>query len=271
MQSQVDRPLIRARGGSRRHWVITLAAPAAQTEGDRRRKPVNAAVVLDRSGSMAGGKILLAREAARKALSLLASTDRFSLVAYDHEVDVLVPSTIVGPETLDLAFRRLEEVEARGATNLGSGWLTGCEQVAQHLGEESVGKCLLLTDGLANAGITGAETLAHHARELRQRGVLTSTFGIGRDFDERLLESMATQGGGNFYYVEAPAQIPDFLASEMGETLEVVARDVRLQVAAPPGVEVRLLSDYPTQEAGSGLVCLLSSLVARQGWRWCSR
>jgi Ca-activated chloride channel family protein len=75
---------------------------------------------------------------------------------------------------------------------------------------------------------------------------------------------MATQGGGNFYYVESAQQIPDFLTSELGETLEVVARDVRVEVAVPGGVEVRSLNSYPTEVREGGLCCQLSNLVSRQ-------
>ena len=61
---------------------------------------------------------------------------------------------------------------------------------------------------------------------LRSEGVATSTFGVGADFDEELLSRIATEGGGHFYFIEQAQQIPDFFASELGETLEVVATDV---------------------------------------------
>jgi Ca-activated chloride channel homolog len=264
METQVDRRLIRAAGKSRRYLMLTLSAPEAQVSEAKPRPAVNVAIVLDRSGSMAGSKIRLAKEAAKKALGLLKRTDRFALVVYDEQVDLLVGSTPVSAESLDLALHRLGEIDARGSTDLCGGWLRGCEQVAEHIAADSVGKCLLLTDGLANVGITGHEELAHHARELRARQVLTSTFGVGRDFDERLLDAMATQGGGNFYYVESAQQIPDFLTSELGETLEVVARDVRVEIAVPGDVEVRSLNSYPTETKEGGLVCQLSNLVSRQ-------
>jgi Ca-activated chloride channel family protein len=83
-----------------------------------------------------------------------------------------------GPSRRD---RRLRAVEARGSTNLAEGWLRGCEQVAAHLVAEGVNRCLLLTDGLANVGITAPDELTRHARELKARGVSTSTFGVGND------------------------------------------------------------------------------------------
>ena len=55
-------------------------------------------------------------------------------------------------------------------------------------------RVLLLTDGLANQGITALEELEHHAAELRKRGVSTSTFGVGDRFNEELLQAMAQAG-----------------------------------------------------------------------------
>ena len=94
--------------------------------------------------------------------------------------------------------------------------MRGCEQVALHVGGDVVSRTLLLTDGLANVGVTDRFELETHAAELRRRGVATSTFGVGHDFDEALLEAMATAGGGNFYYIEDARQIADFMTSELG-------------------------------------------------------
>lgn len=262
MDIQADRELIRAAGKSRRYLLVKLRAPEpAQVT---KRPAVNVAIVLDRSGSMDGAKLQLAKDATRKALALLGRQDRFSLVVYDEHIDVLLESTAATAESLDLALRRLDAVDARGSTDLGSGWLKGCEQVAAHLDAEALGKCLLLTDGLANRGITGHEELAGHAEQLRARHVMTSTFGIGVDFDERLLAAMARSGGGHFYYIQSAAQIADYLTSELGETLEVVARDVRVDVSAPEAVSLRLLSDFRSERQGDRFACFLPDLIARQ-------
>jgi Ca-activated chloride channel family protein len=262
MDVQTDRELIRATGKSRRYLLLRLRAP--EPVQATKRPPINVAIVLDRSGSMHGAKLRLAKDATRKALGLLGQQDRFSLVVYDNAIDVLVESTTASTESLDLALRKLDAVAARGSTDLGTGWLKGCEQVAAHLADEAVGRCLLLTDGLANVGITSQDALAQHAEQLRARHVVTSTFGVGADFDERLLAAMARAGGGNFYYIEAAAQIPDFLTSELGEALEIVARDLRLDVSAPEAVALHLLSDFRSERQGTNLACFLPDLIARQ-------
>ena len=106
--------------------------------------------------------------------------------------------------------------------------------------------------------------LAHHAAELRARGVSTTTFGVGNDFDEALLQSMADAGGGHFYYIAGAAQIRDHIASEVGETLEVVARDVELEILAGEGVGVEAISPHPINGHGSRSLVALGDLVADQ-------
>jgi Ca-activated chloride channel family protein len=105
-------------------------------------------------------------------------------------------------------------------------------------------RSLLLTDGLANVGVTDPAELTGHAVELRRRGVTTSTFGVGADFDERLLNGLAEAGGGNFHFLEHGHQSPAFFAGELGELLTVVAEGATVALTLPPGVGAEPLNDY---------------------------
>ena len=223
---QTDRSLIRTSGQSIRYALASIVAPQVARAHDR--APVNVAFVLDRSGSMGGAKFQLARRAIDHALCLLRGDDRFSVVVYDEHVTVVVESSLATRGACEDARARLASIHPRGSTDLCAGWLAGCEQVARYIEGEGLGRCLLLTDGLANHGVINHEEIVAHARELRRRGVVTSTFGVGADFDERLLQQMADAGAGHFYFIERAEQIPDLLASELGETLEVVASRVTL-------------------------------------------
>src|SRR6478752_5790468 len=123
----------------------------------------------------------------------------------------------------------------------------------------------LRTDGLANHGVTDHAALMATASELRVRGVATSTFGVGADFDERLLRDIAHEGGGNFYFVETPAQIPDLLTSELGEALEVVVRGAQLRLELPAGADAEVLNRYRMQRvATNALRVELGDLVSGQ-------
>jgi Ca-activated chloride channel family protein len=265
LKARSDRRFIRSTYRSNRFVLAEVVAPHAHLEEGRRRPPVNLSFVLDRSGSMSGAKIRLAKRAVELSIGRLQADDRFSIVAYDNYIDVVFDSALATPEAKQAAMRSLAMLEARGSTNLGEGWLRGCEQVARYQSAEGVNRTLLLTDGLANQGMTDRDELATHAAALRARGVSTSTFGVGTDFDEQLLQAMATAGGGNFYYIADERQIVDYITSEVGEALDVVARDVRLEVVAPDGVTVESLSPFPFSSSGGGRTFVsLGDLVAEQ-------
>ena len=260
---QADRTLVRTSGNSTRHALLTFTAPEAT--GSRTREPVNVAFVIDRSGSMGGEKIRLAREAVVQALRLLRATDRFAVVMYDNEIDVVVQSTEASAEAVRNAITQVERIEARGNTDLGGGWLKGCEEIAGHLRDAQISRCILLTDGLANQGITDRNELARHAEELRSRGVTTTTIGLGADFDERLLEAMSHAGGGHFYFIERAVQIADCLTSELGETLETVARNVVVSVRPDAGVRVAVLNRFRSEALdGGGIAVSIGDIVSRQ-------
>lgn len=243
MNIQTDRTLIRAAASSTRYVLARITAPRAPRREER--LPVNVSIVLDRSGSMSGErKFTLAREAVEQALRMLRDEDRFSLVVYDEQIDLLMPSTRATEDAKRRALEALRHVGPRGSTDLGAGWLRGCEQIAEFATDRRVSRCLLLTDGLANHGITDRGELARHAGELRARGVSTSTFGVGADFDERLLRDMAQEGGGNFYFIEGAAQIPGILTGELGEALEVTLPRASVVVRPKGGESVEVLNTF---------------------------
>ena len=259
---RTDRRFIRANGRSQRFILARITAPAATAKSGR--PPVNLAIVLDRSGSMSGAKLDTAKLAVKEAIGHLLPSDQFSVIVYDDKVDVVIESTAATAEARHAAVQRLAEIEARGSTDLGGGWLRGCEQVAGHLMEQGVNRCLLLTDGLANVGLTDATELATHASELRARGVSTTTFGVGTDFDERLLADLADAGGGHFYYIADVPQIRDAITTEVGETLEIVARDVALEVMARDEIDVETITPHNVARRGGKAVVMLGDLGSEQ-------
>ena len=270
MDIQTDRALVPVNSDVTRYLTVVLTAPDPGRRSDR--PALNVAFVIDRSGSMSGRKLEMAKKAVEQAIRLLDERDRFALVCYDHEVETLVACAPASAETKALALARLKALDGRGNTDLCGGWMRGAEEIgAIHAGDAGTGarpdvlsRVLLLSDGLANNGETNPDVLARQAAELRAKGIVTSTFGVGADFDEVLMSRLATDGGGHFYFIERPAQIPDFLTSELGDSLQVVARDARVIVAAGPGVEVTVLNEFPVETPPGEVHVRLGDLVAGQ-------
>jgi Ca-activated chloride channel family protein len=254
LNSQVDRSLIPANEPCERYLLLTLRMPEAAQRRDR--LPLNLSLIIDRSGSMSGDKLEYVKEAASHALRLLTEMDRVSVIIYDDEVDVLAPSRTLTPETRDELLRRIRQVRTGGMTNLSGGWFTGCDQIADYMNPDYLNRALLLTDGLANRGIVDQEKLVYQAKELRRRGITTTTFGVGDDFNQFLLQGIADGGGGHFYFIDKPNQIPNYFKGELGEMLATVAREITLEVGMPDGVEVEVLNDVP-YDTGKGNFRLL--------------
>ena len=264
MQIATDRALVPAGAPAIRYLHVVIAAPGRDKD-DSTRPPASVALVLDRSGSMDGEKFAMARKAVEHAMRLLKPADSMALVCYDEEVTTILERTLATKEAKKLALERLAWIDARGSTDLHGGWLRGAELAQSSIAAEiGVTKVMLLTDGLANHGVVEPTQIIDAVRRMRDAGVLTSTFGVGQDFNEHLLSEMATAGGGHFYFIERPKQIPDFLTSELGETLEVVARNAVLTIDCDPGTDAMIVNELPSERRANRVTIQLGNLVADQ-------
>ena len=262
LELQTDRSLVRAAGRSIRYLHVSFAAPDAPTRPER--QPLSVAFVLDRSGSMHGDKIRLAREAIDVAIRMLTPLDTFSVVAYDDRVDIVTAATPATAPARSESSARLSFVDPRGSTDLCQGGLAGGGQVAEMAWGERLGRCFVRSDGLTGL-LQGKDTLlASRAAELRAAHVSTSTFGVGADFDERLLAAMARAGGGSHFFIQHPQQIQDLLTRALGETLEVVARGAAVTLDLPANVDAEVMHDLRTERLGQSLRIELDDLVSAQ-------
>src|SRR4051794_33186574 len=103
--------------------MLELRAPDEEPSA---RPPLNLALVLDRSGSMAGEKLAYAKQSASWLVSRLRASDRIALVGFDDEVTLFAPFAEVASGTASRAISMLHE---GGMTNLSGGWLKGIEEL----------------------------------------------------------------------------------------------------------------------------------------------
>lgn len=259
-----ERPALPA-GNGETTLMIRLIAPLSQSPSATTRSAVDLAFVIDRSGSMDGQPIELAKQAVSQAVGLLDHRDRAALVVYDDAIDVLFPLATTDSSGRARLRHTLTQVDARGSTNLCDGWLTGCRELAKHAGahleQERIRRAILLTDGLANAGETSLDVICHHATELRRRGISTTTLGMGQQFDERLLSGMAEAGGGNFVYLESATQLSQTFERELGRLTATIASQIELTLEFPDGLRGKLLNRFPVERKGRRFEIALDDLV----------
>jgi Ca-activated chloride channel family protein len=260
--ARTDRNLIPAGQSCQRYLYLVLTAPVVPGYVDR--PSLNLSLILDRSGSMSGNKLVYVKQAAEHALRLLNKRDRASVVIYDDQIQVLAASQPMSPVNRERMIQALKGVRTGGMTNLSGGWFAGCDQIADHQRAEAINRALLLTDGLANQGVTDQEELASHAKALHQRGIATTTFGVGNDFNEFLLQAIADAGGGHFYFIDDPDQIPNYFQGELGEMLETSTRETTISLSAPAGTTWRLINDIPHEVTDRGLRVFLGETYGGQ-------
>ena len=192
------------------------------------RPPINLALVLDRSGSMEEkGKLDYLKRAASLVVDQLGSRDRLAIVEYDDAITLMWPSSRV--ESPQIIKRLISELTPRGSTNLTGGMMRGAEEVIEHFEPNSVNRVLLLSDGLANNGITDPYEIRRLVRGARAKGAPISSIGLGLDYNEDLMQDIAEGGGGRYYYVESPQQMARIFEEELKTLFATCARDVSLR------------------------------------------
>lgn len=222
-------------------WMrVGLTGFHLKPEGER--APINVAIVLDRSGSMQGEKIEKAREAAINALDLLKPADIVSIIAYDTDVNVLVPATkLTDKEQVKGVIRG---IQANGNTALFGGVSKGAAEVRKFLDDKHVNRIILLSDGLANVGPSSPGELGELGSSLKKENISVSTLGLGSGYNEDLMVNLAGKSGGNHQFIENASELASIFRREFDEALSVVAQEIDLKIEIPEGIRpVRVLGN----------------------------
>ena len=243
-----SRPAACSDGGIILDVLVRITPPSPEVHFPR--PTLNLGLAIDRSGSMAGSKKMpYAIEAASFAVAQLLATDRVSVTTFDTEVETVVPSTPAADKPA--IARRIAAIKPRGSTDLQGGWSKAAAEVARHLDAGGLNRVLLLSDGLANQGVTDPNTIAREVQGVAKLGVGTTTLGVGEDYNEDLMEAMARAGNGNYYYIESPVQLVDIFQTELQGLMGTQGQRVSLGLEVGPGASLSgVLNDFERLPTG---------------------
>ena len=233
--------------GSRGHvnLSITLQADEVLDQEAKESRSVNMVIVLDRSGSMKGRKIAHARQAVLELLSGLSAKDRFALVAYSDKVRILSNLQSVTGAYLEHMESVVRNIKAGGGTNLGAGLEAGINLVLSGTQTGNAAKVILISDGLANKGITDPQSLGDIASVAQENEFAVSTVGVGVDFNEYMMNTIADKGNGNYYYLENPSAFAEVFQKEFSFSRTTAATGVSVYIPLIAGMTLVDAAGYP--------------------------
>ncbi len=226
---------------------LTMAAAEVPDLNQGEVQNVDMVLVLDRSGSMRGEKIAAARLAALNLLSSLSAEDRFGMVTYSDSVQRQLNLVRVTTANRERLRSIIKGVSTGGATNLGAGLQDGIKVLLSAPKNGNLRKVILISDGLANRGITDRISLGSMASISVEKQFSVSTVGVGTEFNEHLMTHIADRGAGNYYYLENPGSFAEVFHKEFINSRAAVATGVEIRIPLADGVSVVNASGYPIE------------------------
>lgn len=223
------------------------------------RIPLNISIVIDKSSSMQGVKMGYAKRAAKNIIDQLMAQDIISIVVYDSNVDTIQsPTNVIDKEKIK---SKIDIISPQASTNLWGGTEQGYQFVKRNYKAGYVNRVLLISDGLANVGLTDSILIRLKVQKYKNdEGISISTFGVGLDYNETLMTDMAETGAGNYYFIDAPNKMTAIFNNELKSLLSVAAQNAELKIRLPKGVTIQKCYPLNYQQNDDQIIVRLRDL-----------
>ncbi|OJT20665.1 VWA domain-containing protein [Archangium sp. Cb G35] len=215
---------------SRKGYHVVHIGLKAREVSREARKPAHLVFVIDVSGSMnIENRLGLVKRALKLLVNELDERDRVSIAVYGSTARmVLGPTSAFEKHKL---FAAIDGLYSDGATNAQAGIELGYSIASEHLIKGGINRVILCSDGVANNGITDADGIWERVRAQAAKGITLTTVGFGMgNYNDVLMERLAQVGEGNYSYVDQLEEARRIFVQNLTGTLQVVAKDVKLQV-----------------------------------------
>jgi len=229
---QYSRPALIKTNEAQLVYALLEVMPRKKSE-EASGPPLNVCLVLDRSTSMKGVKMDVVKTTAIQLMRNLRPRDVLSVVAFSDRAEVMVPAALQSDRTRLEA--RIQMIQPGGATEMFQGLDAGVREVRRNLDKDRVNHIILLTDGHTYGDEVACQKLA---AQTANEGIGISTLGIGEEWNDSFLDTLASQTGGNCLYVSSPQDIQRILAEKFNALAQVYADEVILDFRSDPGVEL---------------------------------
>lgn len=242
-----------------REAILQIGFTTAEVSERTDLRPLNLALVIDKSGSMGDDdKMSRVKEALRTLVSKLRPDDIVSIVVFDTDAEVLFSASRIG-NGYEIQ-RAIDCLEPGGSTNLNAGLMLGYREAQKNFRKGATNRVILLTDGIANVGVTEPNKIAAASSEFNGQGLDLSTIGVGLDLNNDLLRTLATSGRGLYHFVSDNQDIEKVFVTEVQSLISSVAKKVEVSVEPDANLQIEKIYGYAPKTRANGISINLDNM-----------
>jgi Ca-activated chloride channel family protein len=215
------------------HRLVRVGISSARADSES-RADADLVLVVDCSGSMSeAGKMETTKAALRTLAGALRPSDRVAMVCYSTEAQVaLKPTAASNRRAIDEA---IDSLEPQASTNAEAGLTLGYDLAGSMESEGRLSRVVLVSDGVANVGATGADEILERISTQARSGTNLISVGVGiAEYNDHLLEQLADRGDGWHVYVDTVDEAERVFATGLTGSLVVAGKDAKAQVEFDP-------------------------------------
>jgi len=223
-------------GEGRKNSQLLRIGLKARQISDENRRPAVLTFVIDVSGSMGReDRLGLVKKSLRMLVENLRPDDKIGIAVYGSRGRKLMDHKGLDEKSGILAI--IESLSPSGSTYAEEGIRIGYEMAEKAFKQGRINRVILCSDGVANVGQTGADDILKIIKEKAQKGITLSAVGFGMgNYNDVLMEQLGDKGNGYYAYVDTITEAKRLFEDNLTGTLEVVAKDVKVQVDFNPDV-----------------------------------
>lgn len=244
---------------AQREAVLQIGFTTAEVSERTDLNPLNLALVIDKSGSMADSdKMSRVKESLRTMVGKLRPEDIVSIVVFDTDAQILFPASRIG-NGYELR-QAIDSIQPGGSTNLHAGLMLGYREANKNFRKGSTNRVILLTDGIANVGVVEPNKIAAESSESNGQGLDLSTIGVGQDLNNDLLRTLAKAGRGLYHFISDYQDIDKVFVNEVQSLVSQVAKRVEVNVEYDSNLQIEKIYGYSPRHRSNGFSVTLDDM-----------